>query len=92
MSSSSSLTSPLDLDMDLLQLADNKKAHIHPHVQCDLCKVGPIVGIRFKCSMCDNYDECESCVRDVKKSHFGSMAFFDVEKCRKSFHICLYNM
>jgi hypothetical protein len=66
--------------MDLLQLADNKKAHIHPHVKCDLCKTAPIVGIRFKCSVCDDYDECESCVKDVKKSHFGSLVFFDVEK------------
>ena len=58
--------------MDVLQLADNKNAHIHPGVTCDTCKTKPICGIRFKCSICKDYDECENCIKDAKKSHFCS--------------------
>jgi len=35
---------------------------IHIGVFCDGCKTGdPIVGNRFKCSVCENYDLCDSC-------------------------------
>ncbi|XP_017293528.1 sequestosome-1 isoform X1 [Kryptolebias marmoratus] len=32
----------------------------HPNVTCDGCE-GQIVGTRFKCSVCPNYDLCSSC-------------------------------
>ncbi|KAI8866864.1 hypothetical protein GQ42DRAFT_127625 [Ramicandelaber brevisporus] len=33
---------------------------IHRHVQCDMCQ-DQIVGIRFKCINCHDYDLCEKC-------------------------------
>ena len=30
-------------------------------VRCDQCGVNPIIGRRFKCMYCPNYDLCESC-------------------------------
>ncbi|KAG7218140.1 hypothetical protein INR49_020591, partial [Caranx melampygus] len=33
---------------------------LHPNVTCDGCE-GPVVGTRFKCSVCPNYDLCSSC-------------------------------
>ncbi|XP_029368624.1 sequestosome-1 isoform X3 [Echeneis naucrates] len=33
---------------------------LHPNVTCDGCD-GPVVGTRFKCSVCPNYDLCSSC-------------------------------
>jgi len=43
-----------------------------PHfgVSCDGCNQNPIVGQRFKCTVCPNYDLCESCnAKGVHKEH-----------------------
>lgn len=34
---------------------------IHASVSCDGCGVHPIVGVRFKCSECRDYDLCPAC-------------------------------
>jgi hypothetical protein len=39
--------------------SENKK--VHHSVQCDGCNIYPIVGKRFKCDECDDYDLCGSC-------------------------------
>lgn len=33
---------------------------LHRDVSCDGCE-GPVVGTRFKCSVCPNYDLCSAC-------------------------------
>jgi hypothetical protein len=33
----------------------------HEAVECDACEVNPIKGVRFKCSVCPDYDLCEGC-------------------------------
>ncbi|XP_062250237.1 sequestosome-1 isoform X2 [Platichthys flesus] len=33
---------------------------LHPNVTCDGCE-GPVMGTRFKCSVCPNYDLCSTC-------------------------------
>lgn len=34
---------------------------VHETVRCDGCSVFPIVGTRYKCSVCADYDLCETC-------------------------------
>merc|ERR1719192_2559788 len=34
---------------------------IHERVRCDICKTVPIIGTRYKCMTCLNFDLCESC-------------------------------
>eukprot|EP00002_Diphylleia_rotans_P026181 TRINITY_DN5209_c0_g1_i1.p1 TRINITY_DN5209_c0_g1~~TRINITY_DN5209_c0_g1_i1.p1 ORF type:complete len:1235 (-),score=181.18 TRINITY_DN5209_c0_g1_i1:275-3979(-) len=34
----------------------------HQGVTCDLCRRGPIQGIRLKCCTCDDYDVCMDCL------------------------------
>jgi hypothetical protein len=34
---------------------------VHANVICDGCNVGPIIGSRFKCSICKDFDFCEIC-------------------------------
>ena len=44
---------------------------VHAGVGCDSCKVMPIKEVRFKCTICFNYDLCEKCERRGKhpRSH-----------------------
>jgi len=46
---------------------------IHPRVQCDGCGQCPLVGNRYKCTTCPDYDLCESC--EAKKVHFPDHQF-----------------
>ncbi|KAK7097783.1 E3 ubiquitin-protein ligase HERC2-like isoform X3 [Littorina saxatilis] len=39
---------------------------VHPHVTCDNCCMRPITGPRFKCKVCDEYDICYNCFRNLK--------------------------
>ena len=34
---------------------------IHSNIKCELCSRQPIVGIRYKCAVCPNYNLCEEC-------------------------------
>jgi len=43
------------------------KQMVHKHVECDVCGAHPIVGIRYKCTKCRNYDLCEAC--EAKEAH-----------------------
>lgn len=38
-----------------------KEKVVHKGFICDVCNVGPIIGIRYKCSVRPNYDLCEKC-------------------------------
>ncbi|XP_055498821.1 sequestosome-1 isoform X1 [Leucoraja erinacea] len=38
----------------------DKTGVVHPNIVCDACN-GPVVGARYKCSMCPDYDLCSGC-------------------------------
>ena len=35
----------------------------HQGVSCDICGSKPLVGVRFKCLVCKDYDLCSCCVK-----------------------------
>lgn len=42
-------------------------SNVHQGVTCDMCGISPIVGVRYKCKTCHNYDLCETC--EAKEVH-----------------------
>ena len=40
---------------------------LHQNVRCNECKAFTIIGIRYKCYDCEDYDLCETCIerRDI---------------------------
>jgi len=57
--------------MDILDqaLGSGEKEVIHQNVVCDGCNVTPIVGKRFKCTECKDFDFCEKCHSTQKHPH-----------------------
>jgi hypothetical protein len=56
---------------------------IHVTSRCDGCSITPIVGKRYKCAECKDFDYCEQCYFYNKQKH--SHVF--TEKIIKKFHI-----
>lgn len=50
---------------------------IHRRVECDGCGIAPIVGTRFKCAVCKDFDLCESC--EATTSHNATHAFLQIK-------------
>lgn len=46
---------------------DGAANNVHTGVTCDMCGVSPLVGVRYKCKTCRNYDLCEAC--EAKEVH-----------------------
>ena len=50
------------------RIAPNSQV-IHHRIRCDGCNQGPIVGIRYKCYVCADFDFCETCEASVDHPH-----------------------
>jgi sequestosome 1 len=42
---------------------------VHQGVECDGCQVSPIVGHRYKCSVCQDFDFCSNCEEKIDHLH-----------------------
>ncbi|XP_040903988.1 sequestosome-1 isoform X2 [Toxotes jaculatrix] len=69
---------------------------LHPNVTCDSCD-GPVVGTRFKCSVCPNYDLCSACqARGTHTEHallpiWHPLQWFPRGKWMKRMRHCMWN-
>ena len=61
------VASPVDSDGE----DDGDSEAIHDSVQCDGCEIFPLVGNRYKCTVCKDYDICEDCFLDQVHAEEG---------------------
>ena len=47
----------------------NINSKIHYNISCNSCDMNPIIGIRYKCKICNNFNYCEKCMEIKIKSH-----------------------
>lgn len=45
----------------LVKKRDEQAKEVHSRIICDECDMTPVTGVRFMCSVCDNYDLCQNC-------------------------------
>jgi len=53
---------------------------VHDGIKCDNCLKMPIIGIRYKCSICDNYNLCEKCEEENANSQKHNHTFIKMRK------------
>ena len=56
----------------------NENKIVHKHIICDGCAMVPIVGIRYKCKECKDFNYCENCFNKNPTKH--SHEFEKIEK------------
>ena len=52
----------------------------HAGVICDRCGGDPLQGVRYRCSMCPDYDLCEGCIDESDSVHDRSHLFLRIDK------------
>jgi len=48
---------------------------VHDYVECDGCGQSPIIGKRYKCNNCRDYDLCQNCINTTNHDRSHSFAF-----------------
>ena len=44
--------------------------YVHKNIKCDKCLTEPIIGVRYKCVECENYNLCEKCEEENSQKNF----------------------
>ena len=53
---------------------------VHSGIKCQKCFITPIIGIRYKCSVCNNYNLCEKCEKENSESMYHPHIFLKYAK------------
>jgi hypothetical protein len=48
---------------------DDCEISVHDKITCDGCKTNPIKGIRYKCSVCNDFNFCQACEEKEGEKH-----------------------
>lgn len=51
----------IKVQIEELTMSQVDQSIVHSRVECDGCGMAPIVGPRYKCSICKNFDFCAKC-------------------------------
>ena len=63
------VTSLVRTEMEKSLGYDKNKEPVWENITCDGCAEYPITGLRFKCTVCDNFDFCEFCEMSSQHPH-----------------------
>lgn len=53
---------------------------VHERHRCDVCYAEPIVGVRYKCANCPDYDLCERCEQRSEIVHSPRHVFLKIKQ------------
>jgi hypothetical protein len=56
---------------------------IHIGIKCEKCFENPIIGYRYKCSVCNNYNLCQKCKESNQFLEYHSHYFIKIKKVYK---------
>ena len=59
----------------------------HVTVMCDGCDMHPLVGLRYKCTSCEDYDLCQKCLQ--KGIHASDHKFMEIEPTHRGTYFIL---
>ncbi|KAM7351692.1 refractory to sigma P isoform 2-T2 [Cochliomyia hominivorax] len=66
------------------QSSSNYDFAVHDYVECDACLMSPIIGFRYKCIQCPNYDLCQNCEsKHIHSEHM--MVRMPTNNCRSAY-------
>ena len=57
-----------------------KNKEIHDGIKCEKCFMEPIIGIRYKCSICKEYNLCENCEKENEEANDHPHIFLKIIK------------
>ena len=60
---------PIEEQEPIVQEDGETRQTSHTNVACDGCGCNPIVGFRYKCSVCKDFDFCSACEEKLEHPH-----------------------
>jgi outer membrane biosynthesis protein TonB len=73
---------PLNPDQKQVDREQPTSGAVHQNIICDGCEQTPIVGARFKCTVCPDYDLCSAC--ESKNIHPSSHALLKLKEPKRN--------
>ena len=49
--------------------SEDPEVVVHEYITCDGCQMSPLCGIRYKCTMCHDFDLCANCEETLNHPH-----------------------
>ena len=82
----------LELDKRLEFDTNESNKYVHNGIKCKRCFMEPIIGYRYKCSKCKNYDLCQQCEEKNEISEEHPHYFIKINKEYKDGRDIIFNI